>query len=161
MSITFSCFISNIVEIGFARPNADDRDGRQIRWPTGTLMSCLCMHIVIEGKLYSVSRTGGGASWGAVSRTTHKRNSWLADVFTACLLPTDLLSYMTGLSDATNTERAAAAAAAVSIIGWRASGSTSAMFPGFCEQPAAEISCLAGRFVGPNPLMSVTADIIV
>jgi len=47
MSTIFSCFISNIVEIGFARPNADGGVvGRQIRWPAGR-RHVLRMHIVI------------------------------------------------------------------------------------------------------------------
>jgi len=47
MSTIFSCFISNIVEIGFARPNADGGVvGRQIRCPAGR-RHVLRMHIVI------------------------------------------------------------------------------------------------------------------
>jgi len=81
-TIFLACAISSIVEIGFARPNV----GRQIRRPgrrkTST-SSSLCMHIV-TGRFLSVGLDCGRRT-DAVAYQAGRR----ADVFTACLLPTD------------------------------------------------------------------------
>ena len=87
-----SWFISNIVEIGFARPSADGRLGHRIRLARRRL-ACACISSLQPSNVVfsRLSYTVGVVLLGE-GGLTNERTCGRADVFTVCLLPTDLLS---------------------------------------------------------------------